>query len=133
MTKEDKIKEAWGEYYEQIKNELDEHGRYSYSDQNTNERKRKMWQFENIECHQIYDLELLIPSSIKGIENNNGWNACMNESPQPTESGMYWVIIHHLGKIFLDTRFYNSTTNEWDGYPNVSHWQLLNRPENPVY
>ncbi|MGH1520581.1 hypothetical protein [Chryseobacterium sp. JK1] len=125
MTKEQKIQEAWGEYYKQIKNELDKHGRYSYSDQNTSERKRKMWQFENIECHQINDMELIIPSSIKGIETNNGWIKIKSEYDAPDEdvwvcniNGNRSAFIHDAGELFG---------------PNSTHYQPVQKPKPPIY
>lgn len=125
MTKEEKIKEAWGEYYENVKDELDEHGRYSYRDQNISERKRKLWQFENIECHQIYDLELLIPSSIKGIENNNGWIKIESEFDAPDEDVLVCNINGNKVAFFHDAcKLFGK---------KFTHYQPIVRPKPPIY
>lgn len=145
MTKEEKIKEAWGDYYEIIKNELDEHGRYNYYDNITSERKRKLWQFENIEIHQINNSYLLIPSSIKGIENNNGWIKIESKNLilpiDGTEVHFYHGFINENG---IQTEYHKGIFNAALGFTSyydsenykvkdVTHYQPIEKPKPPLY
>lgn len=133
MTKQDKIKEAWGQYYQLVKNELDEHGRYSYYDDNSIKRKSKLWQFENIETHKISNLNLLIPSSIKGIENNNAWIKIESESDLPKETGHFWVCNKINNQIEVDYMDwdYESNAERWMEFN--SHYQPIVQPKPPIY
>lgn len=132
MTKQDKIKEAWGQYYQLVKNELDEHGRYSYYDDNSIKRKSKLWQFENIETHQISNLDLLIPSSIKGIENNNGWIKIESEADLPKD----YEISYYAWNSENDRDYY--VANIWTVINRyhlgcVTHYQPIEKPKPPIY
>lgn len=69
MTKQELIKEAWGEYYELVKNQIDNNGWYKYFDLNNSEMKRKLWQFVNLELEELPDVYLIRPKSLQGIED----------------------------------------------------------------
>ena len=130
MTKQELIKEAWGEYYELVKNELDEHGRYSYYDDNSIKRKSKLWQFENIETHQISNLNLLIPSSIKGIENNNGWIKIESEEDLPKKgTNCHFILKNGFSGIFVDLDDSEYLTLRNRG----THYQPIEKPKPPLY
>ena len=131
MTKEEKIKEAWGEYYDKIKIELDEHGRYNYYDQIPLKRKSKMWQFENIETHKMQDVSLLMPSSINGIDNNNGWVKIESEADLPKE-GMtnYFICVDDLPSIHVHN-LKQVVSLYKDGM--ITHYQPIEKPKPPIY
>lgn len=129
MTKQEIIKEAWGEYYESIKDELDEHGRYNYYDCIPKERKRKMWQFDNILCSSV-DHYLLIPTSIKGIEHNNGWIKIQSEEDFPKEQGVYHI---NYSDGVISSRYFHPKHNDWKDHPNATHYQPIEKPKPPIY
>lgn len=131
MTKQDKIKEAWGQYYQLVKNELDEHGRYSYYDDNSIKRKSKLWQFENIETHQISNLNLLIPSSIKGIENNNGWITIESEADLPKISDEF--LVYNKEKEILIKSFIPRSIISSVWLQKITHYQPIEKPKPPIY
>ena len=126
MTKQEKIKEAWGEYYYKIKNELDEHGRYNYFDLDSIKRKYKLWQFENIETNQINNLNLLIPSSIKGIETNNGWIKIESEEQRFPDEDLWICNFNGNKQPFIH--------DAYDFIPEkYTHYQPIEKPELPIY
>lgn len=135
MTKQDKIKEAWGQYYQLVKNELDEHGRYSYYDDNSIKRKSKLWQFENIETHKISNLNLLIPSSIKGIENNNAWIKIESESDLPNDNGLtdYHVFNFTNQYKHIRTTYKKREVKELWEQEEITHYQPIEKPKPPIY
>lgn len=128
MTKQEKIKEAWGEYYDKIKNDLDEHGRYNYYDNIPAERKRKLWQFENIVCSVIENTHLLIPSIIKGIETNNGWNILKGTKNEIQYEGDIWILNKH-GEIEL----WLQDQYQYLPIDYATHWKSVIKPLKPIY
>ncbi|WP_126654081.1 hypothetical protein [Chryseobacterium aureum] len=125
MTKEDKIKDAYGEYY--IKDNIDEDGWSNTVAQGI---------LNAIPCDAK---EMLIvygnpewwyrPKSLHGIENNNGWIKIESEEDLPKESCNYWIMQS-------DNRI--QTMKEYDDnkkYFNITatHYQPIEKPKPPLY
>lgn len=80
MTKQEKIKEAYGEYWETAKDYVDDFGWCMYQLNDKQERicgfainsfiKCEFNNFKQDNANYIYYVR---PISLRGIENNNGW------------------------------------------------------------
>ena len=105
-NKEEKIKEAYGEYWAVVKEYVDENGWC---------KKRKKVNFEfiktniGIQEHQ-YHHYYWRPNSLQGIENNNGWVKIESEDDVPEDYTCCWFIVLGVvkngifnSKSFLDT------------------------------
>lgn len=111
MTKEEKIKEEWGEDYEEYN--PDENGWSSKS----------LWHEDidfnkyNTDCvaHGVYKIR---PKSLKGIEHNNGWNKISEIGlPEPEET-IIWLRDEGEPPVvasMLDSDFY--------GIDYFTHWR----------
>ena len=120
MTKEKKIKEAWGGFYT---NKITDDGWMninprSYSDNELFDRL-----VFNKERHSIR------PKSLQGIENNNGWIRIESEDDLPKESSNYWVMqsdkrIQTIKEYFDNKEYYNIT---------ATHYQPIIKLQPPIY
>ena len=126
MTKEEKIKEAWGENWSKISKEnqkkaLNNNGFVShyYEDLLSNETK----------CRKLLDVR---PKSLQGIENNNGWIKIESEEDLPKD----YEISYHAWNSESDRDYY--LTNMWGiinryHLGNVTHYQPIEKPKLPIY
>ncbi len=134
MTKEEKIKEAWGEYYIIVKNQIDNNGWYKYFDLNNSEMKRKLWQFGNLELEELSDVYLIRPKSLQGIENNNGWIKIESEEDLPKEGKEVHVVIYgetiKKNCSFIPSR---KVFFRYGDVDNVTHWKDVEKPKPPIY
>lgn len=127
MTKEEKIKEAYCEHWEDLhpqakKSALENNG----------------WIGSIIEhAPKKIDLEFnkmtFRPKSLQGIENNNGWIKIESDLPKTGDICFIYDIDNFTGiavfctiqKVFK-TRFGNE-------YENVTHYQEIIKPKPPIY
>lgn len=81
------------------------------------------------------------PSSLEGIETNNGWTRIESEADLPKESTYCWFILKGVDKIQYG-RFILSLSNVkrfflYDGdnynYSEVTHYQPIIKPQPPIY
>lgn len=101
MTKEEKIKEAWGDLYLKFDSFLDENGNLDSIFFNPEEMKSwKNGDYPNI----IYFNGYFFPKDIQDIKNNNGWVKIESESDLPNT---------HLDVFLYDT-INNITFGFWD-------------------
>lgn len=140
MSKEELIKQAWGEYYEKIKNRLDKNGWYNYFSLTHKVMKEKYHQFDNLDLEEHTELYLLRPKSLQGIENNNGWIKIESEDDLPKEEiDVHFIFTEYEGK---KGRF--QTYGVWDNnlksfysgalkINNVTHYQPIEKPKPPIY
>lgn len=135
MTKEEKIKEAYGEYWEL----------FSYKEQDlilkNNGWVNKFNHPLHFEMVNFYEIETLAygvgtswrPKSLQGIENNNGWIQIESENDLPKTFCSCWVKVgevvinvplyyHPINKTFTD----NLITQEWNHF---THYQPINQPK----
>ena len=126
MTKEEKIKEAWGENWSKISKEnqkkvLNNNGFVSqyYEDLLSKETT----------CRKLFDVR---PKSLQGIENNNGWIKIESEEDLPKD----YEISYHAWNSESDRDYY--VTNMWTiinryHLGNVTHYQPIEKPLKPIY
>lgn len=120
MTKQEKIKEAWG-YFGGV---VDDNGWRLIQSKFINEVK-------NIEisgCGKYYR-----PKSLQGIENNNGWIKIESENDLPKETDHYLVFNKFSNCIQVDyiDWDYESHIERWMEFN--SHYQPIEKPKPPIY
>ena len=135
MTKQEAIKEAYGEYWEQVKVFVDENGWVFFSD-DENILRLNFQQKDNISTEKT-DVESWKwrPKSLQGIENNNGWIKIENEKDLPKDLTECDYIFK--GKIergiFQCLHFDRPRQGELVEYKSVTHYQPIEKKELPIY
>lgn len=130
MTKKEAIEEAYGEYWDKVKDFVGDNG-WCYT------RKRIGF----IDLAQNVELESdkqtpyhFRPKSLQGIEDNNGWIKIESEEDLPKEKGTYWFIakIRHnkIESAYVNPKNYNSKVNALGSF---SHYQPIVKPKKPIY
>lgn len=142
MTKEEKIKEAWGEYYNKGVG-IDENGwlKESYLNKDNIKTITSMLDIETcIKAYKdVYDIRIPInhyrPKSLKGLENNNGWQK--TEEGLPKVSGMY-ICYHKQG--YQSQRYFKAELEEFYEYDSetlnqsdVTHYRPVEILPGPLY
>jgi hypothetical protein len=117
-TKEDVIKEAYGEFFEVEKENIDTNGWTNDSDRH---------RFNDLEFNEKHSV--MRPLSLKGIENNNGWIKIESEADLPKIIGDYWSFD---GKEVCNHHFEHSPfwIKQWK---YVTHYQPIQKPNPPVF
>ena len=126
--KQEAIKNAYGECWENVKDYVDENGWASYP----NVQKHD-YDFGKLEFKD--GCTFLRPESLQGIENNNGWIKIESEADLPKEG------MHH--SILLDSECINGyrnydiivfyEVNSKFRKKEISHYQPIEKPKPPIY
>lgn len=140
-TKENVIKEAYGEYWESVKDFVNENGwfEYDFYSQNKSKKYKKAFDFvcENIETECNSNVTVIRPKSLQGIENNNGWIKIQSEEdlPKDEENLDYWVMedeqIVHAKFMHESKKWYCDIDLNLRLLP--SHYQPMVKPKPPIY
>jgi len=130
MTKEEKIKEAYGEYWTV---DIDLNGWVSSKSQTY------VSAYHGLKCEKETKIENDIyfwrPKSLQGIENNNGWVKIESEDDLPKSVN----IMYRVGMFLNDGRFhqnrnlYNHTKALEALYCNYTHYQPVTENDPPLY
>jgi len=125
MKKQEKIKEAYGEY----KGRIDDNGW-------TNFMAIEYFGSNNLDS-KIHKGEVLIyrPKSLKGIENNNGWIRIESEKDFPKDDCICYFVLKS-NKAMLTGYFRNGCFDYSLRYYDeneVTHYQPIQKPEPPIY
>ena len=124
MTKQEKIQEAYGEHWEDLKDYVDENGWLIYS------KSRPITLVSYFDVNEIeFDGFCSRPKSLQGIENNNGWIKIESEADLPNDEKSYWVV-NDEKEIFEMEYFPNYKAFTEEG---VTHYQPINKPLKPLY
>lgn len=128
MTKEEKIKEAYGENFDRIKLHIDENG---WVDTQIFPCARKGIEFEQYKKRSNTYLGFYNrPKSLKGIENNNGWTKIFSEKDLPNM--LYCDVIERLSgdksRATIDNDFGAKIAVEF-----YSHWKPISVEKMPVF
>lgn len=143
MTKQEKIKEAYGEYWETVKNYVDESGHCTMYDKSTKVSPNflelgmsREYVESKIESGLDNDSNLIWrPKSLQEIDHNNGWIKIESESDFPKETITCWFMSQ--GESFLG--HYNSDFNIFVfssvlfNVNEVTHYQPIQKPKPPIY
>ena len=131
MIKEEKIKEAYGENYNP--HNIDENGWMKYS----------LWMhfFKKVDAdYDEFDNRNMVvrPNSLTGIENNNGWIKIESEEDLPKNNGSYFTktnyckeTIERYYPIFTKSKSIEDERKWW--LENITHYQPIVKPNNPLY
>jgi len=118
------IKKAYGEYWEQVKDFVDENGWCDY---------HEWFKVIGHKIDYIFSKDFRIrPKSLSRIENNNGWIRIEEDgSNLPKESGDYWFYTIHKQVVM---RSYHPSYNLHERYANTyTHYQAIVKPLPPIY
>lgn len=137
MTKkQEKIKEAYGQYWEDFKSYVDENGWI---------RDKDFWgrwpnsaiEWETTDHDNDY-YDKRRPKSLAGLKDNNGWISISNEGlPQTDESDGFWVMSDDY--TFVLDCYFDSYDKEFKiifqktPVVNVTHYQPIVKPKPPIY
>nr|WP_297310389.1 hypothetical protein [uncultured Flavobacterium sp.] len=128
MTKEEKIKEAYGEYYETVKNYIDDNG-WCVLNVSQKEPINFFAHHGKTEWKPIKERVCWRPKSLQGIEDNNSWIKVESEADLPKESYNYWIfqndgLIQSMKEYELNKKYYNI---------EATHYQPIEKPKPPLY
>lgn len=132
MTKQEKIQEAYGEYWDLVKDFIDENGFC---------HKRRKIMFAEIEKsieivkdhpNNLYPFR---PKSLQGIEDNNGWIKIENNEVILNDREWYFTEEMNVGsKISVlqyclkSKGFLFMGSKQW-----ITHYQPIQKPKPPIY
>jgi hypothetical protein len=129
-AKEQKIKEAYGEYWETVKDYVGENGWINdfYLPYNINKEKFPLEHFAN----------LWRPKPLSGIENNNGWIRIESEADLPKENidiDWYYGGRFLNNKDFIELSYRLDFVKIKEHYKNkiITHYQPIFKTEKPIY
>ena len=129
MKKEQAIKNAYGEYWEAVKDYVDENGWIGFD-----EWFKFVGHKIDYDCkpNQIYYCHR--PKSLKGIEDNNGWHSMsFKEPPYPEHDVEYWIITYGITLKAKWNMVRKEFINVHGLQENVTHWQPIQKPLKPIY
>ena len=129
--KEQKIKEAYGEYWEVLKETIDENG-YSHNKHKGCTTVLK----PNLSVEFIVYKDKIRPKSLQGIENNNGWTAILSEEDLPKTRGNEDVfIIDLIGEEITigSTKLLKDKDIRKYWLKTVKYYQPIIKPKPPIY
>jgi len=124
--KEQKIKESYGEYWETVKDYVDDNGYCN---------KRDLFQSKKIRYEEI-DIQFshhtdftMRPIVLENIENNNGWIRIESEADLPKIDFItqYWFFDG------VSTWIQTFTLYMKLGRVKITHYQPIIKPEKPLY
>lgn len=131
MTKEEKIKEAYGEDYKFINEFLIGNGFFDGECDDFIHLRRKLYKNGGVEIKIIDEVQFVRPKSLQGIEDNNGWVNVESKNDLPKDSYNYWVFCSDgCVRNLKDFEYYeNYIMPELE----ASHYQPIEKPKPPVY
>ena len=124
MTRQEKIREAYGEHFETVKDYLNEDGRLRITD---------CKKIGNLPVNfEVLDTYYVRPKSLAGIENNNGWVKIENEDDLPKEN-IDCLICFSNNEIKCDRFLVNHKNFIKNHYKYITHYQPIIKPKPPIY
>jgi len=130
VSKQNVIKEAYGDEYDWNEDGwliygVDEASEFGYEPFGEYETRNHI--------DGVYEWR---PKSLSGIENNNGWIKIESESDLPKEQNVdcYFIFKGKIeAGIYLRQHFERPKQNEVVFYKLVSHYQVIQYPQSPIY
>lgn len=129
MTKQEKIKEAYGDYWGECNPFIDTDG---WFDKNAFYNNSLSIRYSNMNELFIHKGDFMRPKKLEGIDDNNGWTKIESEKNLPKERGCFWTFIE--GKEVIMNTFNTFSDMEFT-FDNgkVTHYQSLTKPSEPLY
>lgn len=133
MTKEEKIKEAWGEHYESNKELINDDGWLRHCNLTSIDTVRLSIQkkdlFERLVKNTATAFEVYFrPKSLQGIENNNGWIKLTGE---PYEVDKIPNV--ELYNINTKGHYLSFDENEFIDVGRFTHYKPVELSQPPIY
>lgn len=128
MTKEEKIKEAWGQDYSKA---VREDGWSTIKPLNID-----LFDVKTEICRDVYpndsERKIYRPKSLQGVEHNNGWVKLESEDDLPkNEDGLYSLT--HIDKDgYLPAESYYILEKFWRS-GTITHYQPIEKRQPPIY
>jgi len=126
MTKQEKIQEAYGEYWDIFKEFVNENGwfhdKHFWGKWPETDLKWETTDHDN----DIYDKRR--PKSLKGIENNNGWIKIESEADLPEKEfykGYETFPVNYRCNSYGLHKYFKSK--------EITHYQPITKPNPPIY
>ena len=123
-AKQEAIKKAYSEYWEKVKDYVDNDG---YIDNSI--PKFTFGQLKNLDLEYKNDV-FFRPKSLQGIDNNNGWIKIESEADLPNNEKV-WICANN-NKVLLSLK----TVLNWilKNHDNkITHYQPIEKPKPPIY
>lgn len=124
-TKQEIIKQAYGERWEFVKDYVDENGWFPDSILGD-----AIWVLSECEREFINNELHWRITSLKGIEDNNGWIKIESYQDLPKETGHYWVKRGReigVNYIIVPESFHSCFL------ANLTHYKPIEKPKPPIY
>lgn len=128
-AKEKAIREAYGEHWETVKEQVNENG-YLYHPRGGEVTFDPFIGF--MEEHPTDDAYR--PNSLQGIETNNGWTRIESEADLPNEDGYYEVCkdgVPQKNKSYYHSKFSGFKVSR--GSKQITHWKTPIEVKSPIY
>jgi uncharacterized protein involved in tellurium resistance len=129
MKKQEKIQEAYGEYWEQVKDWVNIDGWFYLNDTDFRLDNKIPLEFDALN-------NKMRPKSLQGIENNNGWIKIESEEDLPKDNTRCHFIIDGYEELEKQGIYiYGFFWDAQSAYTNkiVTHYQPIIKPEPPIY
>lgn len=124
MSKEEIIREAYGEYWEEIKEYVKDNGWCNCMVAN---KLALSGNQEDSDCGYY-----VRPKALQGIEHNNGWIKIENEADLPKENCDVMVVFKN-GEIDCQRYLFEYKNFSTHHYKHITHYQLITKPKPPIY
>jgi len=128
MTKQEKIQEAYGDYFEQMKPWIEEEGWFN---KNAFYQEEFKFKYQDLDMFFIHLGDFMIPKSIHGITGNNGWIKIESEEDFPKENGDYFICVDGVQPNNNIMHLYQLISHCRDGL--ISHYKPVIKPNEPIY
>lgn len=137
-TKEQLIKEAYGEYFDKIKDYVDENG--LLDKQVFSNHKGISYEDISNKIYFIHYGNFCRPKSLQGIEDNNGWIRIFSKCDLPAtnkksinENNHYHVIMKKDNSLFNESLKLNELHSFYDKNW-ITHYRLIEKPKKlPIF
>lgn len=135
MTKQQKIKESYGEFYSEA--ELIGLSNDGYITLTEERGMFCIWNDILMITHK-HDNHRYRPASLKGLEENNGWIKIKGKNDLPKSEGEYWVICKFFResefekRIYPNNKFSDEVNQDW-WLKFVTHYQPVIKPDLPLF
>lgn len=133
MTKQEKIKEAYGEDYKFINEFLIGNGFFDGECDDFIHLRRKLYKNGGIDIKIIDEVQFVRPKSLEGIEHNNNWIKIEDEDCMPYfDFEDLWVFIGDKVKLYSEVV---KLRNLESGYfeTDITHYHPIEKPKPPIY
>lgn len=131
MNKEEKIKEAYGEYWDKMKLWINIDGWFN---KNAFFNKNFFFKYDDLNLFFYHKEDFMIPISLKGIENNNGWIKIESENDLPDNIEGLWEVVRNGEQIFIELLKDNKQRLYKDFLKDgITHYKIKEKSQPPIY